>query len=465
MKRIALVLVFILSLSSLLKAQESLDGIWLGTLKLPNAELRLAIIISNTSTAEPEALLNSLDQGGVEVPMDKVTLNGDTLEVSGASLGLKIKGIVDLEEEKWTSTFTQGPAVFPLIFNKVDHLPWPQRPQEPKPPLPYSSENVVYENAEAGISLAGTLTIPKGDGPFPAVILLSGSGAQDRNEALLGHKPFLVLSDYLTRQGIAVLRSDDRGVGESGGSFSESTTEDFAKDALAGIKYLEKRPEINKEFIGLAGHSEGGMMAPIAAVKSTSVDFIVLMAAPGIPFDQIILFQKKAKWIEAGLSEDQIGLLSQWHQMISDLVKSELSDSLLGEEIFHMYKSSSEEELANLQRNEKTIEMEINAMSSPWWRYASKYDPVSTLKQVACPVLAINGTKDTQVEASVNLSAIQNALHDGKSDHHFTRDIDGLNHMFQTAETGDAMEYGKIEETFSPIAMRIISEWILELLK
>lgn len=465
MKKAHLFSALILSISTILSAQQpgSINGIWLGTLKLPGSELRLAITITGVEGSTPEAVLNSIDQGGVEVPMDEATLTEDTLVVSAIVLDLQIKGAVDPGSGTWVTVFTQGPAVLPLTLYKVDRLPDLSRPQEPAPPFPYKTEEVTYENSKAGITIAGTLTVPEGDGPFPAVILLTGSGPQNRDEEVFGHKPFMVLADYLTRQGIVVLRADDRGVGGTTGKFAMATTRDFADDALAGVAFLNTRAEVDPGLIGLAGHSEGGMMAPIAASTSESVGFIVLMAAPSIPFDEILLYQKKRQWEKAGMDADAMELSTKWHHEVFDLVKSDKSNPKVKKEMQKLYEQLSEEEKTKMYKSEASVEGEIELWTSPWWRFAARYDAVSTLELVTCPVLAINRSKDTQVTAKENLAVIENTLYESGNRNYFVRDIEGLNHLFQTADTGDETEYGTIEETFSPKAMDVIAGWILEL--
>ncbi len=464
MKKHHLFAAILLALSVLLSGQQAgtIDGFWLGTLKVQSSELRLAVIISGSAGGHPVGILNSIDQGGAEVPLDEVLLSGDTLMVAAHNLGMNIRGVIDPANGTWVTVFKQGPATFPLTLNKVEQLPGMSRPQEPVPPFPYKTEEVTYRNAEAGITLAGTLTIPEGQGPFPAVILLTGSGPQDRNEELYGHKPFLVLADYLTRQGIAVLRSDDRGVGGSSGNFASATTGDFAQDALAGVDFLKGRDDYKFGRIGLAGHSEGGMVAPLAASGSGSVDFIVLMAAPGIPFRDIVLSQMKRSYEKIGMSSGEAELNIAWYRQVFALVSIGRSDQQVRDEMDRLFENLLEEDRTRMNKSKESMEAEAASFTSPWWRFAMQYDPVSTLAKVGCPVLAINGEKDTQVLAEENLAAIEKALREGGNGNCQVMELEGLNHLFQTAETGDELEYGRIEETFSPGAMEVIARWILK---
>ncbi|MEN8228481.1 MAG: prolyl oligopeptidase family serine peptidase [Bacteroidota bacterium] len=460
---LSFLLLTLLSAGILAQDPESIDGIWLGTLKIQSLELRLAFTLSGSADGELKALMKSIDQGGVEVPMEEVLLKNDTLLVRHSGAGIEVEGRINPVQLVWETEFRQGPVKAPITFLKVEQLPGMVRTQDPVPPFPYRVEEVSFRNQEADINLAGTLTIPEGDGPFPAVILLTGSGPQNRDEELFGHKPFLVLADYLSRNGIAVLRADDRGVGGSTGSFAGSTTGDFATDALAGVNYLKTREEIYTERIGLAGHSEGGMMASIAASSSADVGFIILMAAPGVPFEEIILYQKKRKWKQAGISEGDMALLMRWHNEVWSLVSGPLSNEKVQDKIRILYSELTEDEKTRLQKSEELLEAEIKVVTDPWWRYAARYKAAKTLGKVSCPVLAINGSKDTQVTANENLAAIKEALQSGGNNNYQVKDLEGLNHLFQTAGTGDESEYMKIEETVSPVAMEIISSWINDL--
>jgi fermentation-respiration switch protein FrsA (DUF1100 family) len=425
-------------------------------------ELRIALTFAKQEDGILGATMNSIDQGSGEIPMEEVIMKKDSLLVKHTGIGIEFEGMVNLDENIFDSEFRQGPGKFPLLFQRVDKLPFVARPQEPKKPYPYREEHVEYEHEEAGIKIAGTLTYPDSGGHFPAVILLSGSGPQNRDEEIFGHKPFFVLSDYLTRKGIAVLRFDERGIGGSTGSFKGATTADFADDALAGVAYLKSRDIINPEWIGLAGHSEGGMMAPIAASKSNDIAFIVMMAGPGIAFSDVILFQKELKWKQLGMSDEDLELNRSWHNQVSEIVVMGIENEEVREKVLQLYKSLSEDEKNRLHKTPESIEGEIEHLTDPWWRFASKYKARASLMQVKCPVLAINGSKDMQVVAKENLAAIEEALKAGGNGNFLVKELEGLNHLFQTANTGNETEYSKIEETFSPIAMELIAKWILQ---
>jgi len=309
---------------------------------------------------------------------------------------------------------------------------------------------VAYDNPQApGVRLAGTLTKPKGAGPFPAVLLITGSGAQNRDEELMGHKPFLVLADYLTRRGIAVLRVDDRGTAESTGNFKTATTQDFATDTMAGVRYLLGRPEIDKKRIGLIGHSEGGVIAPMVAVKMPEVAFIVMLAGSGVSGAQVIEDQVYQGNLLAGISPEAAAQNREFEHKILNIV---MSDADPEKKILALAEGNPA-----LQDN---LKRQIPAMRSPWYLYFLAYDPRPTLEKVKCPVLALNGSKDSQVSPELNLPAIEAALKKGGNRDATVQLVPGVNHLFQNAKTGAVSEYREIEETMSPKVLETIAAWI-----
>jgi hypothetical protein len=362
--------------------------------------------------------------------------------------------------------FKQGGFTLPLTLKKTDKPTEVKRPQEPKKPYPYVEEEVSYENKKAGVKLAGTLTLPQGKGPFPAVLLITGSGAQDRNEAILGHKPFLVLADHLTRKGIAVLRVDDRGVGGSTGNVSQATSEDFAGDALAGVEFLKSRKEINPKKIGLIGHSEGGIVAPMAAVKSKDIAFIVLMAGTGLTGEEILYLQGELISRAAGAHLLDVAAQRRLQEQMFAVVLSETDNAraekklreILAEEVSKL----SEEEKKAAGSASGAMEAQIKSVLSPWFRFFLTYDPKPTLRKVKCPVLAINGEKDLQVPPKENLRAIEEALKAGRNKDFTIKELPKLNHLFQTCTTGSLSEYSQIEETIAPVALETIADWIVK---
>jgi hypothetical protein len=447
-------------------AQPALAGNWMGTLKVGAISMRLAVSITAKPDGSYSGTLNSLDQDSTPHPFDEVSLKQNSVHLVLKKARLVIDGTLNESGTQIDGKLKQGGAALPLMFKKSDHPPEARkRPQEPHPPFPYRAEEVTYENKAAHAKFAGTLTIPRGSGPFPAVLLLTGSGQQDRDEKILGHRPFFVLADYLTRHGIAVLRVDDRGVGGSTGDVEHATTEDFAGDALAGIAFLKTRSEIDAHQIGLIGHSEGGEIAPMAANRSSDVAFIVLLAGPGLPGDQIVLSQMEFLLKESGASDSLVARTRVFQQKLYAIVKEEHDAAALKKRIKTLY----DEYTASLSPTEKkqagtpgSEEAGTSAkiLGSPWFRFFLAYDPRPTLSQVKCPVLALVGEKDMQVPPKANIPELEKALRSGGNKDFTVRELPKLNHLFQTCQTGSVAEYAKIEETFAPAALELIAKWI-----
>lgn len=347
--------------------------------------------------------------------------------------------------------------------------PSSKRPQEPVKPYPYLSENVTFQNAKANITLAGTLTLPSKNGTYPAVVLITGSGAQNRDEEILGHKIFLVISDHLTRNGIAVLRFDDRGVGQSTGNFKTATSLDFSTDVESAVDYLKTRKEIDKSKIGLAGHSEGGMIAPMVATGSGNIAFMVLLASPAIAPEKALLIQDELIAKALGVSEPEIQKLKNVNAKAYHIVAKSTDRNTLKADLTKLSEDNILEIPSQLMPPKMTkkefVDMQIDNLSSPWFQYLMQYDPGKTLEKVKCPVLAMNGGKDLQVTAKENLPAIIIALKKGGNKNITTKELPNLNHLFQDCETGSPMEYAAIEQTFSPEALTEMSTWILKQVK
>jgi fermentation-respiration switch protein FrsA (DUF1100 family) len=462
---ILLVLILTILLPAISQAAEkSIEGNWIGALKVSVAELRIVFKISKGEDGSLTAKIDSPDQGAENIPVSKVTFENGKLHLESEI----IKGTYDgtlQSDGSIEGTWKQSGLSFALVLKHTDEAPKLQRPQEPTKPYPYIEEEVGYENAEAGIKLTGTLTLPKSGGPFPAVILISGSGAQDRNETVAGHRPFLVLADFLTQRGIAVLRLDDRGVGGSTGNVMEATSEDFAGDVLAGVKFLDTRKEIDPQKIGLIGHSEGGIIAPIAAVESPDVAFIVLLAGTGLTGEEILYLQSDLILKSIGAGEKVRAMERSSSEQIFDVIKQEKNQSVADKKIRKIMTDTlgklSDPEKEALGASEAAIEIQLKMIMSPWFRFFLEYDPKPTLMKVKCPVLAMCGQLDLQVPPKENLSAIEEALKAGGNSSYTIKELPGLNHLFQKAQTGAISEYARIEETMSPMVLETISQWIL----
>lgn len=434
-------------------------GNWIGKLELPRMQLELFFKISVDEKDSISALLDVPMQGAKDLHIDKVTATNDSLLLNIPIIAGTYKGeIVSIDTVK--GYWIQAGRSTPLILCKIDSIPKINRPQTPKPPFPYLSEDVEYTNPNSGFKLTGTLTIPKNKDNCPAIVLISGSGAQDRDNTAFEHKSFWVIADYFARNGIAVLRVDDRGIGGSGGNISEATSKDFASDALAGVQFLKTRNEIDHSKIGLAGHSEGGIIAPIAANLSNDVSFIILMAGSGIIGEQILYKQGELINREAGASEEMIKQNRQIQQAIFDIILNE-TDSI--KQIDRLQRTYSGGMYFMLQDAQKeAINQRIKTVNSPWFKYFLTYDPYPTLVKVKCPVLAMIGEKDLQVPPKENLEAIEKALTEGGNKNFKTIELPNLNHMFQNCKTGAISEYAQIEETIVLEVLDLILEWILE---
>jgi uncharacterized protein len=446
---------------------KELEGIWEGKLKV-NAviELRLALKVEKGKDGALKASLASPDQGANNIPISSIGLKDNTLSFESKIIGAKYAGKKNPAGTAFEGQFEQGGVKLPLILKRTDKLSQAVRPQTPKPPFPYRSEDVTYENPSGGVKLAGTLTVPSGDGPFPAVLLITGSGAQDRDETLLGHKPFLVLADYLSRRGVAVLRVDDRGVGGSTGSIKSSTSEDFAGDVLVGVAFLKGRKEIDAAKIGLIGHSEGGLIAPMAAARSKDVAFIVLMAGTGLPGTEILEAQGQLISKAMGASESELKSQREIQGRLIEILTREKDETAARTKLAAVVKDL----LAAIPETEKKAlgdsggelsEAALDQLNSAWFRYFLTYDPRPTLRKVHCPVLAINGEKDLQVPSKANLAAINEALKAAGNRDVRTVELPGLNHLFQPCKTGSPSEYASIETTIAPETLKTMLDWIV----
>ena len=442
---------------------QAVTGDWYGVLKVQGMELRLVFHI-NESKNDYTATLDSPDQNAYGIPINSVSFENNLLTLKIDQLGAGYTGTLS-SEGKINGTFNQGGQSFPLELSKQkQEKKVLSRPQEPKKPYPYHVEEVRFKSDGGKIELAGTLTLPEKEGSFPVAILISGSGPQNRDEEFMTHKPFLVLADHLTRNGIAVLRYDDRGFAESTGEHMSATSLDFAKDVEAAIDYLKSRKEINKKQIGLIGHSEGGLIAPIVAANSKDVDFIVLLAGPGVSGDQILLQQVGLIGKTAGLSDAYIQNEKKVAQGVFDIVIKYKDPNLRERELKKYYEkvfTDFPEVVKNSgMKKEDLINLNVAQTKRAWYKYFIEYDPAISLQKVQCPVLAVNGSKDVQV-APENLVAIKKALENGDNKNFTVKEFPDMNHLFQVCKTGAINEYATIEQTMSPLVLEEVSGWII----
>jgi len=440
---------------------QDITGDWTGLLKAGAVQVHIVFHISREDTGY-HTLMDSPDQGVNGIPVATTRLAGGrlTLEVERP----KIEYSGEWKDSLIAGTFRQAGLSFPLEMRRGKPAP-PVRPQTPVRPYPYREEEVRFGNREAGVTLAGTLTLPPGKGGFPAVVLITGSGPQDRDESLMGHKPFLVIADALTRHGIAVLRYDDRGTAQSTGDFRKATTADFATDVEAAVAYLKTRKEINARRIGLIGHSEGGIIAPLVASRNRDIRCIVLLAGPGLRGEEILLSQQQLIIQASG----------GWGKPAQDMVDVNRGamDIIVRDSLRLEHRDTIKQQLAAYfdQRSAQTpvlkaggpeaARLAIDQLTTPWMEYFLAYDPAPALEQVRCPVLAMAGSKDLQVSPEENLVAVGRALEKGGNKHFEVKEFPDVNHLFQECKTGLPAEYAAIEQTFSPAALEWMVNWVV----
>lgn len=440
----------------------TIEGSWQGTLQ---GMLRIVVHVKRGEGGALAGTLDSPDQGAMGLPLDSLAFAGDSLRFELRVARGAYAGRMSTDGAEIAGQWSQGGFTLPLTLRRQETPIEMRRPQEPKRPYPYAEDTVRVQNREGGVSLAGTLTLPAFRGPFPCAVLVTGSGPEDRDETVFGHRPFLVLADHLTRQGIAVLRLDDRGVGGSSGRFATATTEDFASDVLAAVRFLKTRREIDAKRIGLVGHSEGGLIAPIAAVRSKDIAFLVLMAGPGLPGEEVLYAQGALIARAQGASEEYIAAQRRLQERLFAVIKDEADTAVAVRRIREAFGDYvavlPDEQRRAIGDGQAIVESQVRLLRSPWFRYFLTHDPRPTLRRVRVPVLALNGEKDLQVPPRENLAAIEAALGSGGNRDVTVKELPGLNHLFQTATTGAVTEYARIEETIAPAALEEMSRWIL----
>ena len=446
-----------------------ITGDWEGKLVIPQGTLRVVFHIAATDSGYA-ATMDSPDQGALGIPTSSVKVEGESVTIEVAAIGGKYVGTMT-EDSTFAGTWSQGPASLPLELSRVSEEESDsngnmegESEASSGDDAPYASQDVTFDNTVDGITLAGTLTMPEGEGPHPAIVLITGSGAQDRDETIFGHKPFRAIADHLTRNGIAVLRYDDRGVGQSTGIYAEGTIELFANDAESAVAFLQSREDVDRNKIGMLGHSEGGIVAPMVQQRRGDLAFIVLLAGPALTGKDILLQQAKLILTANGATPKQVEDNTNLQNKLFDTLETDLFGDSLTEELRTLLKDAAdamtEEERAAAGFTESNIELQLLTLTSPWFRHFVFYDPAPALAAIECPTLALFGEKDLQVPSESNMHAIHEIMSSRDESRLEARVLPELNHLFQTATTGSPNEYQSISESISPIALNEISSWI-----
>ncbi|MDB5202039.1 MAG: Alpha/beta hydrolase family protein [Ferruginibacter sp.] len=468
-----MVLLGFLSAATCTRAQQ-LNGTWEGNISVKE-QLIPIIFHLKTDSKIYKASFDSPSQKAFNIPCSGVETRNDSIIISMASINGSYAGKISADEQSMEGTWKQGNAALPLNIRKTSdqaNMLTAKRPQTPKPPFPYTSENIEYSNADHTIRFGATITVPPVNKPgekFPAILLITGSGQQDRDENIMEHKPFAILADEFTKKGMIVLRVDDRGMGKTTGSFNKSTSADFANDVEAGINYLKTRTDVNLQKIGLLGHSEGGMIAPMVAARRNDIDFIILLAGPGIPINNLMTEQYAA--VAAGQTSSKLLVKAAsdlYHTITTTVINNPDSAeiyqrALLATEAWA--DTTPKTILSALQLTDKPARAKyvasmLQTFMAPWFRYFLAYDPQANLRKLQSKVLALNGSRDIQVLATSNLAGIKAALEKSKSPAYEVHEMAGMNHLFQTCKKCTVTEYGELEESFSPEALALISTWL-----
>ncbi|MFK7740823.1 MAG: alpha/beta hydrolase family protein [Planctomycetota bacterium] len=469
--------------------QASIEGSWLGALKVQATELKVALHIQRGDDGAYKATFDSITQGAKGIAVDSIQRDADQIIAKLPAIGASYEANLVVDEggaRKLDGTWKQGGRTLELDLEpataEAAAQAAPKRPQNPDPAtVPYRSEEVTFGHdpsgdldatfrvgtRDAGVTIAGTLTLPEGPGPFPAAVMISGSGPQDRDESLLGHKPFWVIADHLTRRGIAILRCDDRGVGKSTGDFGAATSQDFATDARAALRYLATRSEIDPGRLGLIGHSEGGLIAPMVASgpDRDALQFAVLIAPPAVNIRDIIVHQSRLMAAAEGASDDDLALNEELTgKALTAVAKHADSDrrqKALQTIVEAFWPKLPDEDRKQLGDDPKTLLRQLRSLNTPWMHWLLAYDPVPALKETRCHVLAMFGGKDLQVDPAQNRPPLEKALADCPKPATVIT-LAGHNHLFQHTETGKSSEYGELEETFSVEALTVMANWLMK---
>ncbi len=467
MKKFILTCILIASVSCVF-GQNNFDGTWAGALSGVQ-NLRMGFNISGHKAGSPVSTMDVPAQGAKDIPCDTVIVDGDSIHIKVVKVNGRYDGKM-AEVNRIDGQWTQNGMSLPLNLDRREGRVELNRPQTPKGPYSYNSEDILFYNENKSIEYGATITTPRDDKQHPALILISGSGPQNRDEELFQHKPFAVVADHLTKQGYVVLRVDDRGTGKTTGDRSKATSEDFADDVMAALEYLKKRKEVDRKKIGLYGHSEGGLIAQLVASRSKDIDFIVLMAAPGVQVIQAMAEQNAALMKTMRLSEEQANQYAELYTTIMNGITTatdrDIAERRVNKALTDWIAATDETTVQATtgitdEDSKKKFAYEfVKLYDNKWMMYFMKYDPKPVLEKVNCKVLALNGDKDIQVLSRTNLEGINKALTNSKSKVQEVREVEGVNHLFQECNTCTVQEYGQLEQTIKPEVLDIVTTWL-----
>jgi pimeloyl-ACP methyl ester carboxylesterase len=456
---------------------QSITGNWRGNIEVNGQQIPIVFHFYKDSSGKTDGKWESPSQNAKNLPCSDISIKNDSVMI-----GLKIiSGFYEgrfISPDSIAGIWHQGQGQLALNITKTSNdtaFELPKRPQTPKPPFTYEEMDVVYSNTDNTMHYGATFAKPfsskesTNNKKYPAVLLITGSGKQDRDENIFDHKPFALIADYLTKRGIGVLRVDDRGIGQTTGDFDTSSSEDFAKDVEAGIKYLQSREDVDSKHIGLIGHSEGGMIAPMVTARDKDVTFIVMLAGTAVTGAAINDYQNVLPLEKTGFKKDIIQKFLDLHHALTAAATSSVNEDDYKKEVSKIYyewkKKQSPETLdalikASDEQVVSSLQSKYSAFHSKWWKFFLVHDPAKDLEKLSVPVLALNGEKDIQVDPKINLPLIETALKKSKSKNYKTVELPGLNHLFQHCKKCTIEEYGELEETFAPEALKIMGDWI-----
>jgi uncharacterized protein len=437
-------------------AVSSAEGTWQGAIVTGNMRMRLQLHISRGDKGQLIASLDSLDQGIQGIPASGVTERAGQVSFELPAFGAAYIGTLSSTKNEIAGHWSQNENDEKLDFLRSDRVLEPRRPQNPAKPYPYKEEEVAFASGSGNATLAGTLTLPQGAGPFPAAVLVGGSGPSDRDETIAGHKPFLVLADFLTRKGLVVLRFDKRGIAQSTGNYADATMEDFAKDVQAAVIYLKSRKEVDAKRLGIVGHSEGGILASQVATRGTDVSWLVLLGTPATTGEKTLLRQSELVARTGGLAEEQIARSLEFDRKAYAAVRQEKDAPALQKRLESLVDQSG----LGAAMPPAALQAQIRVMGSPWFREFLDYDPQPVLGKLKCPVLALSGDRDVQVDAQDSVPLLRAAYEKSGNKDFTVVEIEGVNHLFQKAQSGSPALYGAIEETIAPEVLNVVGNWL-----